>query len=137
MTFSGSIVKRSFLRLSHRAPSVASCRSPRPAPAAARPPVAATRCRTVASTIYRLIQSQYAVSVRLLVYQLSTINYLEPHHLPNLIQQLELRIGRDQVPAPNHGRQTATLVLTLPIPHHKLLTHANGLGRQVNSMFLG
>jgi hypothetical protein len=38
---------------------------------------------------------------------------------------------------PCHGRQTATLVLTLPIPHHKPLTDANGFGRQVNSMFLG
>jgi hypothetical protein len=29
------------------------------------------------------------------------------------------------------------LVLTLPIPLHKLVTDANGFGRQVNSMFLG
>jgi hypothetical protein len=62
---------------------------------------------------------------------------LEPHHLPHLIQQLELRIRDNQVPAPNQGRQTATLVLTFPIPLHKLVTDANGFGRQVNSMFLG
>ena len=80
------------------------------------------------------VVSQATISLN---YQLSTINSCEPHHLPDLIQQLEFRIGSDQVPAPDHWPwKPATLSLTLPLRLHRFSTYANGVVRPVNSMFL-
>ena len=101
-------------------------RSPRPAPTAARPPAAATRCRTVVwlnipPNPVAICRLGAAARLSTLNSQPSTINYLEPRHLPDLIQQLEFGVGRDQVPAPGHWRrQSAALALTLPIRLHRI-----------------
>ena len=94
--------------------------------AAARPPAAATRCRTVVwlnipPNPVAICRLGAAARLATLNSQPSTINYLEPHHLPDMIQQLEFGVGRDQVPAPGHWRrQSAALALTLPIRLHRI-----------------
>ena len=105
MTFSGSIVKRSFDPFPSRTvscfmPKSKSCTRSRKASDSRSPlPYSSQRDIPPDPVAIRRLGANRIV--------------LEPHHLPNLIQQLELRIRRDQVPVPNHGRQTATAVQTV------------------------